>query len=66
MIFGFSKTTVNGYLAAMIGAAGPLAAYLLAINSPKSATAAGIVTLVATICRVWVGIIQNDSQEPTK
>ncbi len=55
------KTTVNGILAAIIGAAGPLTAYLATINSPKAATAAGIVTLAATIARVWVGLIQNDA-----
>jgi Zn-dependent alcohol dehydrogenase len=61
MIFGISKTTINGILAAIIGAAGPLTAYLATVNNPKAATAAGIVTLIATICRVWVGIIQNDA-----
>ena len=55
------KTTVNGILAAIIGAAGPLTAYLATINSPKAATAAGIVTLAATIARIWVGLIQNDA-----
>lgn len=55
------KTTVNGILAAIIGAAGPLAAYLATQGNPKAAWAAGIVTLIATIARVWVGIIQNDA-----
>jgi hypothetical protein len=55
------KTTANGFLAAIIGAAGPLTAYLATINSPKAATASGIITLAATIARVWVGIIQNDA-----
>lgn len=55
------KTTVNGFLAAIIGAAGPLTAYLATVNNPKAATAAGIVTLVATIARVWIGMIQNDA-----
>ena len=56
------KTTANGILAAIIGAAGPLTAYLATVNSPKAATAAGVVTLAATIARVWVGLIQNDAQ----
>ena len=60
-IFGISKTSINGVLAAIIGAAGPLTAYLATINSPKAATAAGIITLLATIARVWVGLLQNDS-----
>ena len=55
------KTTANGILAGIIGSAGPLTAYLATVNSPKAATAAGIVTLVATIARIWVGILQNDA-----
>ncbi len=56
------KTTANGVLAAIIGAAGPLTAYLATINSPKAATAAGIMTLAAAIARVWIGLLQNDAQ----
>ena len=63
-IFGVSKTTINGWLAAIIGACGPLAVWLATQSSPKAATAAGIVTLVATVCRVWVGIIQGDTPAP--
>lgn len=59
------KTTVNGFLAAIIGAAGPLTAYLATINSPKAATATGIITLVAAIARVWIGLLQNDSPNLT-
>ena len=55
------KTTANGILALVIGTAGPLAAYLATQNSPKSASAAGIVTLVAAIARVCVGILENDA-----
>ena len=55
------KTTANGILAAIIGAAGPLTAYLATMNSPKAATAAGIITLAAAIARVWVGLIQADA-----
>ena len=64
MIFGISKTSINGVLAAIIGAAGPLTAYLATINNPKAATAAGVVTIIATIARVWVGLLQNDSPAP--
>ena len=55
------KTSANGILAAIMGAAGPLAAYLATQSNPKAAWAAGIVTLVATIARVWVGLLQNDA-----
>jgi hypothetical protein len=54
------KTTVNGILAAIIGSAGPIAAYL-ATQGNKAAWWAGIVTLGATVARVWIGIIQQDS-----
>lgn len=60
------KTTANGILAAIIGAAGPLTAYLATINSPKAATATGIITLIAAISRVWIGLIQNDAPNPTQ
>lgn len=53
------KTTANGILAAVIGSAGPVAAYLAASNNPKMATAAGLVTLAGVIARVWIGILQN-------
>jgi hypothetical protein len=56
------KTTANGFLAAIIGAAGPLTAYLATVNNPHAATATGIVTLSAAIARVWIGLIQNDAQ----
>jgi len=55
------KTTANGVLAAVIGAAGPLTAYLATVNSPKAATASGIVTLIAATARVWVGLLENDA-----
>ena len=55
------KTTVAGILSAIMGAAGPLTAYLATINSPKAATATGIVTLIAAIARIWVGQLQNDA-----
>ena len=54
------KTTVNGLLAAVIGSAGPIAAYL-ATQGNKAAWWAGIVTLAATVARVWIGILQQDA-----
>ena len=58
------KTSAAGILAAIIGAAGPLTAYFATINKPWAATASGIVTLAATVARVWVGIIQADAPPP--
>ena len=55
------KTSANGILAAIIGAAGPLTAYLATVSNPKAAYASGIVTLVASIARVWIGLLQNDA-----
>lgn len=55
------KTTANGILALIIGAAGPLAAYLATQSNPKAAWASGIVTLAAAIARVWIGILQTDA-----
>ena len=55
------KTTANGILAAILSAAGPLTAYLATINSPKAATASGLITLAAAIARVWIGLLQNDA-----
>ena len=62
------KTTANGLLAAIMASAGPLTAYLATVNSPKAATASGIVTLAATLARVYIGLIQNDAppNPPTK
>jgi hypothetical protein len=61
VIFGISKTTLAGILAAIIGTAGPVTAYLATVNNPKAATASGIVTLLATVARVWVGLLQGDA-----
>jgi hypothetical protein len=57
------KTTANGFLTAILTTAGPLTAYLATQSSPKAATASGIVTLIATIARVWIGLIQVDTPE---
>ena len=63
-VLGISKTTANGCLAAVIGACGPLAVWLATQSSPKAATAVGIVTMVAAVCRVWVGLLQGDAPPP--
>jgi hypothetical protein len=60
-VFAHWKTTANGFLAAIIGAAGPATAWLATVHSPKAATATGVVTLIAGIARVWIGILQNDA-----
>ena len=60
------KTTANGFLAAILAAAGPLTAYLATIKSPKAATASGIVTLAGVIARIWIGLIQNDALTPAQ
>lgn len=60
------KTTVNGILAAIIGTAGPVTAYLATIHSNGAATAAGIVTLIASVARVYVGLLETDAQSQTK
>ena len=57
-----SQTTLNGYLALIIGAAGPITAYLATINKPWAATATGLLTLIAAIARVWSGHTQTDAQ----
>jgi membrane protein YdbS with pleckstrin-like domain len=55
------KTTVNGILAFVIATAGPFSPYLASLNKPWAASAAGVVTLIAAIARVWIGLIQNDA-----
>jgi hypothetical protein len=67
------KTTANGFLAAIIGAAGPLAAFLGGVQTiqaqmpghgPANYTLAVValgVTTAATIARVWIGLLQNDA-----
>ena len=59
------RTTTAGFLAFVIGTCGPLAAYLASQNSPKAASAAGIVTLVSMMARVWVGMLMNDGTSST-
>ena len=57
----FSKTTANGILAGIIGTTGPVTAYLATINKPWAATAVGIITLLSTVARIWIGVLQNDA-----
>lgn len=66
MIFGISKTTLAGILSAVIGTAGPTAAYLAALNNERAATIAGLISLFATIARVWVGLLQGDAPSNPK
>jgi len=56
------KTTANGVLAAIIGGAGPLTAYLATIKDPWAATVTGLVTLAAALARVYIGMIQVDAK----
>jgi hypothetical protein len=62
MNFADWKSTANGFLAFFIGTVGPLTAYLAAQpNNPKATAVCGVLTLLAAIARVWVGLIQNDA-----
>ena len=58
------KTTVAGALSAILGAIGPITAYLATTNNPKATEICGALTCVAAIARVWIGLIQNDAQAP--
>jgi hypothetical protein len=49
-------------LAAIIGGAGPLTAYLATIKDPWAATVTGLVTLAAALARVYIGMIQVDAK----
>jgi hypothetical protein len=61
-VFGISKTTAVGALSGIIGTCGPLAAFMAAIpNHPQVAIAAASITAFATICRVWLGVVQGDA-----
>jgi hypothetical protein len=45
--------------------AGPVSAYFAIIKSPKAWQAAvpGAMTLVSSLCRAWIGVIQQDPEE---
>ena len=58
------KTTAAGILSAVIGTAGPLTAYLATQMTPKATEISGIVTLVAAVARIWIGLLQNDAPPP--
>ncbi len=70
MIFGFSKTSVNGVLAFLIATLTTLLAFQIppALATPNQthvwlwATAIG--NLLLALMRMWVGLLQNDSPPP--
>lgn len=70
MIFGISKTTINGLLAAFIGMVGPLSGFLAALQAMHPAPdytlaiVAAALTCAASVARAWVGLIQNDCPAP--
>jgi hypothetical protein len=61
------KTTAAGILSALIGTSGPATAFIGALQAMKTTpnynlTIAGaVLTLVFSIARVWVGLLQNDA-----
>jgi hypothetical protein len=57
------KSTVAGYLAAMMGFCGPLTAYFAGLAHPHDWQVAvpGIITLVSGVGRAWVGILMKDA-----
>ena len=61
MTFPNWKTSVAGFLSAVIATVGPVTAYLATTNSPKAATVTGIITLVGALARVYIGLIQSDA-----
>ena len=70
MIFGFSKTSVNGVLAFFIATFTSILAFQIpsAMLSPGQSHIWLWITLVGngivSVLRVWVGLLQNDSQPP--
>jgi hypothetical protein len=57
------KTTAAGILSFVLATTGPLTAYFALIHSPTSwqAQVPGALTLIAGLCRSWVGIISKDA-----
>ena len=72
MIFGISKTTINGFLAFLIATLSMVTAYQVpsAMLSPGANHIWLYVTIggnfVVALCRVWVGLLQGDSPNPPK
>ena len=55
------KTTAAGILSAILGAIGPITAYLATTNNPKATEICGALTCAAAIFRIWIGLISNDA-----
>lgn len=62
------KTTTAGVLSFIMATTGPLTAYFALIHSPSAwqAQVPGVLTLVAGLCRAWVGVISKDAPDSTK
>ena len=66
-IFGISKTTIAGVLSALLAIAGPLSAFLGALQQLKptpdyTLTIVGAsFTFVFAVLRIWIGLIQGDA-----
>lgn len=57
------KTTTAGILSAAMATTGPLTAYFALIHNPTAwqAQVPGALTLVAGLCRAWIGVISKDA-----
>lgn len=72
MIWGVSKTTINGVLAFLIATLSMVTAYQVpsAMLSPGANHIWLYVTIgsnfIVALCRVWVGLLQGDSPAITK
>ena len=71
MIFGISKTTINGVLAFLIATLTTLTAFQVPnLTDPHANHIYGIVVvacnIIVALCRVWVGLLQGDSPAATK
>jgi hypothetical protein len=70
MIFGISKSTIEGLLAALLALAGPATALLIALQAinPHPNYTLSIIGIVLTflfaVLRAWAGLIQNDATAP--
>ena len=55
------KSSAAGILSAVLGAVGPITAYLATTNNPKATEICGALTCAAAIARIWLGLIQSDA-----